>query len=50
MVGFPEVGIPIVDLDSLDYDVIAEDLAAVEDPDLMVGVIEATGSPGSAGT
>ena len=32
-----------------DYDVIAEDLAAVDNPDLVVGVIEATGFPGSAG-
>ena len=33
-----------------DYDVIAKDLAAVDNPDLVVGVIEATGFPGSAGT
>jgi hypothetical protein len=33
-----------------DYDVIAEDLAAVDHPDLVVGAIEATGFPGSAGT
>ncbi len=32
-----------------DYDLIAEDLAAVDNPNLVVGVIEAAGFPGSAG-